>query len=366
MSHTVKVVLIDDSLVIRAALKRLLDHDPDIEVVSTPSNGRFGIIEAEKHKPDVIVLDIEMPVMDGLTALPEILKVSPQTKVIMFSTLTEKGADVTLKAMELGAVECLVKPSSQDPVDIGSDFERHLTNLVKTLGQGGKPIFSASHSQALSKENGAPASSQQPVITLNDNPLAYKGVPALIAIGSSTGGPNALFEVCSHFKDLPVPIVITQHMPATFTRMLATHIEEKTGIPTHEGEEGMALEAGHIYVAPGGLHMQFEKDEATSKTIIRLRDTEPVNFCKPAVDPMIESAVDIYGQRVMGVILTGMGNDGIGGGELIAKHNGQLIAQNEETCTVWGMPRAVAEAGYCNQILPLKEIGPWVRRTIIA
>jgi two-component system chemotaxis response regulator CheB len=355
MSNSVKVLLIDDSFVIRAALKRLLEKDSDIEVIATASNGAIGVSEAEKHKPDVIILDIEMPIMDGLTALPQILQKSPQSKVIMFSTLTEKGAAVTMKALSLGAAECLVKPSSQDPVDIGSDFEMRLTSFVKALGMR-KAIASPS--------SNLPSSSSLPErkkLVLNTNPMAYKGAPAIIAIGSSTGGPNALFEVCRHFKGISVPVIITQHMPKTFTKMLASHIQEKTGVPCHEGAEGMIIEKGNIYVAPGGFHMTFQRKEDQSIQI-RLHDTAPINYCKPSVDPMMQSAVELYGHRVLGVILTGMGSDGIGGGEAIVKNNGRLIAQDEATCTVWGMPRAVSEAGYCTQILPLQEIGPWIRQ----
>lgn len=334
----------------------MLDNDPAINVVSTACNGQLGVVEAGTKKPDVIILDIEMPVMDGITALPLILERSPDTKVIMFSTLTTNGADVTLKALSLGAVECLAKPTSQDPVDIGSAFEKRLVEMVKTLG-GVNDAVKTSESFKFS----APGAKAE--VKLHKDPMAYKGSPAIIAIGSSTGGPNALFEVCKSFKDLSIPVVITQHMPPTFTKMLATHIEQRCEVPTHEVEEGMLVEKGNIYVAQGGKHMILEKND-DGKTVIRLDDGPPVNFCKPAVDPMLNSAVEIYDRRVLGVILTGMGSDGIGGGEAIVKNHGRLIAQDEATSTVWGMPRAVSEAGYCSEILPLEAIGPWVRKQV--
>lgn len=357
MNDIISVLLVDDSMVIRAALKRLLEPDPEIKVITTVTDGKSGVVAAAEHQPDVVILDIEMPIMDGLTALPQILEKSPSSKVIMFSSLTEKGADVTMRALSLGAIECLVKPTSNQDVGPGSDFETEIRTLVKTLGKEAKSGKATSAETVVAK----PA---EAAYTLHDNAMAYKGVPSLLAIGSSTGGPNALFEVCAHFKDFQIPIVITQHMPATFTKILAKHIEEKTGVPAHEGEDGMVLEKGHIYVAPGGFHMLFEKGEGDRVTI-KLDDGEPVNFCKPSVDPMVESAVAIYGSRVLGIILTGMGSDGIGGGRAIVSNNGRIAAQDEESCVVWGMPRAVTLEGLCTVVLPLNDIGPWIRQQVL-
>jgi two-component system chemotaxis response regulator CheB len=356
MNNSVSVMLVDDSLVIRGALKRLLQADNAIDVVATAADGERALAKISELKPDVVILDIEMPVMDGLTALPKILKASPDTKVIMFSSLTEKGASVTMKALSLGATECLVKPSTDQDVGPGSEFEQNLIRTVKTIG-----TLARTARQPLA--SGTAAAKPQKTYELNKNPATFHGAPSLLAIGSSTGGPNACFEVSQSFKNFPIPIIITQHMPAKFTTIFAQHIQQKTGIPAQEGETGMVLENGKIYVAPGGFHMLLKKDGA--QTVIQLDEGPPVNFCKPAVDPMIKSAVEIYGSRVLGVILTGMGNDGLGGGRDIVKAGGRIIAQNEETSTVWGMPRAVAEAGICSEILPLEEIGPWVRKQVL-
>ncbi len=355
----IHVMLVDDSAVIRGALTRVLEHDDEIKVTSSQINGEAAIKSAELLKPDVVILDIEMPVMDGLTALPKILEASPNSKVIMFSTLTAKGADVTMKALTLGAVECILKPDSTQSVGPGSEFQTQITGMIKGLvppekrrldNTAKKPVYLAS-----TTDNS---------FGLHDDRYSYQGKPSIIAVGSSTGGPNALFNVLKSFKDFDVPIIITQHMPATFTKILAQHINLHTGIDAVEGEEGMALENGKIYVAPGGKHMIF-KSEA-GKTVITLSDGEQVNFCKPAVDVMFDSALEIYGKKMLGVILTGMGADGLNGCKNLVEFGGRIIAQDEETSTVWGMPGAVAKAGICSKVLPLDEIGPWVKDQVLS
>tara|TARA_A200000113_G_scaffold65076_1_gene56268 strand:+ start:1925 stop:3046 length:1122 start_codon:yes stop_codon:yes gene_type:complete len=355
----ISVMLVDDSSVVRGMVARLIETDKAIQIVSSVSNGQQAIDAANRRKPDVVILDVEMPVMDGLTALPQILKASPKSKVIMFSSLTEKGASVSLRAFSAGAVECLVKPNSSQDVGEGSEFQRYLLNLIKGFypdKQGSK-----SHSSA----SPAPSTFLKPAktISLHQDPMAYRGPPSLIAIGSSTGGPQALFEVLKNCHNLNAPIVITQHMPATFTKILAEHITQKAGLPAAEGENGMILENGKAYVAPGGLHMIFEKDGTNVKIV--LDDGPQENFCKPAVDPMFRSAIDIFGNRVLGVILTGMGQDGLNGGQALVNAGGRLIAQDEESSVVWGMPGAVANAGICSEILPLRDVGPWIKKAAL-
>ena len=289
------------------------------------------------------------------------LEVSPHSKVIMFSALTEKGGTATLKAFSLGAVECIVKPTAQEGVGPGSEFQKNIVQIIRSLAET-KPVSVANAGTVAATVKSEVATSDD--FVLYDDALSYKGKPNLLAIGSSTGGPNALFEVIKNFKDFDIPIILTQHMPATFTRILAQHIEQKTGVPACEGEEGMALKSGKVYVAPGDYHMEFERENPLADTIIRLNQNPLVNFCRPAVDPMFQSALKIYNNRMLGVILTGMGNDGeIGGGDLV-KAGARLIAQDEETSVVWGMPGAVAKAGICSAVLPLNEIGPWVRRAV--
>lgn len=356
--NAINVMLVDDSSVIRGALRRIIENDPAINVIGSVPNGELAITSAKKDQPDIVILDIEMPVMDGLTALPKILEVSPNSKVIMFSTLTEKGASVTLKAFSLGAVECLVKPSGTQAVGEGSEFQTQILTLIKGLAPeeartSNKEQPSAS---ALAQTTTSSSIQLRPV-----DPHAKK--PSLVAIGSSTGGPQALFDVIKNFKDFDVPILVTQHMPATFTKILAEHIEQQSGIPAFEGAEGMRVESGKVYVAPGGYHMLLDMSSGSLK--IKLDDGPEENFCKPAVDPMYRSAVELFGSQVLGVILTGMGQDGLEGGRALVEKGGRLIAQDEKSSTVWGMPGAVATAGLCCEVLPLDEIGPWIRKAVL-
>lgn len=362
LNTKISVVLVDDSGVIRGALSRILESDPSIEIVGSVSNGEMGITIAERKKPDVLILDVEMPIMDGLTALPQILKASPKTKVIMCSTLTEKGANVTLKAMSLGAVESIVKPSSAQDTGEGSAFRANILALVKSLApvHPSQILTTSASSTNAARTFAAP---KPKTVVLTDNKTAFTGKPSILAIGSSTGGPNALFTVLKGLKGIDIPIVITQHMPATFTKILAQHISDHSGLPSHEGAEGMLVENGHVYVAPGGKHMLFSRSGTSLK--IKLDDGPPENFCKPAVDPMLRSLIEIYGSRVLCTILTGMGQDGMLGAKALVEKSGRVIAQDEKTSVVWGMPGAVATNGICSAVLPLPEISSWLMRAII-
>jgi two-component system chemotaxis response regulator CheB len=358
----IHVLLADDSAVIRGALGRIIEKDPVIKIISSVSNGELAIAMAQKKKPHVIILDIEMPVMDGLTALPKILEVSPQSKVIMFSSLTEKGATSTLKAFALGAVECLAKPSSAQDVGEGSDFQKNLLALLKNLVPE-KIRIQPEEGDVRPTRAPLPPKTDQSAYQLRKDPMAYRGKPAIVAIGSSTGGPQALFMVLKNLKDLDVPIVITQHMPATFTKILAEHITLQTGIPAFEGAQGMLVEKGKAYVAPGGFHMKIVREDGELK--IRIDNGPPENFCRPSVEPMYRSVIELFGSKVLGVILTGMGNDGLGGAKILVERGGVLIAQDEASSVVWGMPGAVARAGLCSEVLPLIDIGPWIRKAVL-
>jgi len=362
-SGEIRVMLVDDSAVIRGILTKLLAKDPGIKVVSSVSNGEHALSSAKSHNPDIIILDIEMPVMDGLTALPKLLEICPDTKVIMFSSLTEKGASVTLEALALGAVECVVKPASTEQAGEGTEFQENLLKLIRGLAESAEqiPVKVKKKDQA-EDERTAEDTKPAHTITLRDGPDIYKGKPSIIAIGSSTGGPQALFELMKCLQGLDVPVLITQHMPATFTRILAEHITQNAGVPCYEGQEGMAVEKGHAYVAPGGYHMTIINNDG--KLSIALNEGPPENFCKPSVDPMMRSALEIFGNKVLGIILTGMGHDGLSGAKLLAEKGGRLIAQDEATSVVWGMPGAVAQAGLCTEIFPLPEIGPWIRKQL--
>ncbi|MCC6598495.1 MAG: chemotaxis response regulator protein-glutamate methylesterase [Alphaproteobacteria bacterium] len=354
-------MLVDDSAVIRGALTRLMDKEPAIKVVSSLSNGEMAVTAAAVKKPHIIILDVEMPVMDGLTALPKILAVSPHSKVIMFSGLTEKGAGVTLKALSLGAVECLVKPSSSQGVGEGSEFQKYLLATIRNLVPEHQRIAPEATSAVPQIHPLKPGAGTP--IQLHKNPAAFTGRPSILAIGSSTGGPQALFNVTKHFKNFNIPIVITQHMPPTFTKILAEHITSQAGVPAFEGQEDMPVENGKIYIAPGGFHMKIMRINGALR--VKLDSGPPENFCKPSVDPMLRTVIDIFGSRILGVILTGMGNDGLNSSRQLVEQGGRLIAQDEASSVVWGMPGAVAKAGLCSEVLPLDSIGPWIRKAVL-
>lgn len=368
-NNKISVVLVDDSSVIRGFLARILQSDPNIEIVGSVANGEYGITIAKQKQPDILILDVEMPVMDGLSALPKIIEGSPDTKVIMFSSLTAKGADITMKAMALGAVECLVKPSSSEEKGPESLFQKNLLRIVRTLGAH-KARSAPQTDSPLENRNKAPVTTistsqaRHDDFSLNNSPHQFRGKPSILAIGSSTGGPQALFNVIKNIGSINIPIVITQHMPATFTKILASHIEQQTGIPSFEGEDGMDVENGKIYVAPGGKHMVFKQVGPSLKIV--LDDGPAENFCKPAVDPMLRSLINIYGQKVLCAILTGMGHDGLAGAKILVEKGGRVIAQDKETSVVWGMPGAVATEGICSAVLPLDDIGSWLKKACYA
>ncbi|MCB9988680.1 MAG: chemotaxis response regulator protein-glutamate methylesterase [Rhodospirillales bacterium] len=364
----IRVMLVDDSAVIRGLISRALQKDPVVEIVSSVHNGRVAVDSVKRAAPDVVVLDIEMPEMDGLTALPLILEQKPDTKVLICSTLSAKGAAISMQALALGATECLAKPSSTSEINSASAFQDDLLRLIRALGPkigittvpSGIPS-PATASRPATVTTAMPFTSSD--IQLHDDRFSYKGKPDILAIGSSTGGPQALFEVIKNFKDFDIPIVVTQHMPKTFTAMLAKHIEQNCGLPCHEGAQGMSLEPGTVYVAPGGYHMLFKQQNG--KTVIDVNDGPQENFCKPAVDPMMRSLIDIYGKKILAVILTGMGYDGKKGCQKLVEAGGRVIAQDEKTSTVWGMPGAVATAGICSAVLPVDKLGPWARDAVM-
>jgi two-component system chemotaxis response regulator CheB len=346
----------DDSAVIRGLITRTLEADPEIEVVATAPDGKAAVSALERTQADVIVLDVEMPNMDGLTAIPHLLKVAPGVKIIMASTLTLRNADVTLKALSAGAADYIPKPTATRDMLGAADFNRDLLAKVKQLGaaarrHGSAPVVPTLRPAAAP----APAAAAPRIV---QTPRRAPTIPPLaIAIGSSTGGPQALFQVLKHLAPAAtVPILLTQHMPPTFTTILADHITRQCGVKAVEAADGMAVEAGMIYVAPGNFHMTID----AAKTI-RLNQEPQENYCRPSVDPMLRSMIAVYGARILTLILTGMGSDGLKGSQAVVEAGGAVFAQDEATSVVWGMPGAVANAGLCFAVVPLAEIGPRLR-----
>ncbi len=345
-----RVMVVDDSAVIRGQLVRALDSDPAIDVVASVANGELAVTKISQIDVDVVVLDIEMPVMDGLTALPLLLKAKPQTKIIMASTLTLLNARVSLEALAKGASDYIAKPTTTGAMITASDFKRDLVEKVKALA-GGKGMAKR------------PAAVKGPKHSLYANPTTLRAAgrmrPDALAVGSSTGGPQALLKLFGALKNsVKVPIFITQHMPATFTTILAEHLGRASGVTAAEGVDGEVVQNDRIYVAPGDFHMSVEKDGA--KRVIRLSQADKENFCRPSVDPMLRSVVNSYGANVLTVILTGMGHDGRDGCKAVVDAGGTIVAQDEETSVVWGMPGAVATAGLCSAVLSIDDIAAHV------
>ena len=354
---TVKVLVVDDSAVVRGLTRRFLEENPNIKVVTTASNGKNAVEAVKKHNLDVVVLDIEMPVMDGLPAIPLILAAKPKLKIVMSSTLTEANATVSLKALAAGASDYVAKPTSGSDIHGSDDFKRELIIKVLTLGGAVKPSLAAEEIMPGTKRP-APLFKTQP-----GQPISLhkpSAVPSrAIAIGSSTGGPQALVEVIGGLdKSLPQPIFITQHMPATFTKILAEHIARESGRLVYEAKDGQQVKPGEIYIAPGDYHMLVHGEGDNLN--IRLTQTERENYCRPSVEPMLRSLIDIYGPALLTVILTGMGHDGLSGCRSCVEAGGTVIGQDEASSIVWGMPGAVAEAGVCAAIKPLDKIAQMV------
>jgi two-component system chemotaxis response regulator CheB len=351
---------VDDSHVIRGLLSRSLGNDSSIQVVGTASNGKAAIDEVARTDIDVVVLDIEMPVMDGMTALPQLLAARPGIQVIMASTLTLKGASISMKALSRGAVDYVPKPTSTGEINSAEDFKRELIAKVKSWGAVARRRRGTA---ARARAEAAPAARRESArpLTLREVPMLFR--PDCIAIGSSTGGPQALFKVFQMLgKVTNLPVFVTQHMPATFTTILAEHLAQASGMPAAEAKDGEPVVPGRIYVAPGDFHMTVQVE--AGRKLMRLDKNPPENFCRPAVDPMLRSLAKAYNGKVLTVILTGMGQDGLKGGRDLSAAGGVIAAQDEATSVVWGMPGSVASAGLCCAVLPLSDIGPYLRKAI--
>jgi two-component system chemotaxis response regulator CheB len=378
----IRVMLVDDSAVIRGLFTRALESDPELQIVTSVSDGRMAVNALKRQDVDVIVLDIEMPNLDGLSALPLLLEVKPDVNIIMASTLTRRNAEVSLKAMSAGAKDYIAKPSSTSEMTSAQVFQVELISKIKALAGGKRsqrsetphrpsPVLShaAPGSSPLSPSNPSsnPAAREAPVARLArgaEIPLRKAPIesPDVIAIGSSTGGPQALFTLLAGLTGLKQPILITQHMPPTFTTILAEHIAKVTGRVAAEAKDGEAIQPGRIYIAPGDFHMIVESQ--AGQRVLRLLKTPPENFCRPAVDPMLRSLSQAYGGKVLCVILTGMGSDGLKGAQTVVSVGGAVLAQDEATSVVWGMPGAVAAAGVCSAVLPLANLAPAIMRIV--
>ena len=356
-------MVVDDSVVIRGMISRWIGAEPDMQVAASLRTGLDAVNQIDRINPDVAVLDIEMPDLDGISALPQLLAKKRDLIIIMASTLTRRNAEISFKALSLGAADYIPKPESTREAAAAETFRHDLIQKIRHLGAKVRRRAAAPSSAspplapALDRQREAAVRPQAAPPQLVRRPFSMLA-PRVLLIGSSTGGPQALMTLVAGIGPVidRFPVLITQHMPPTFTTILAEHLARSSHRPAHEAVDGEIAKPGRIYLAPGGRHMRVVRHGADAA--IALDDGPPVNFCKPAVDPLFTSAIDVWQGGVMSVILTGMGSDGTRGGKDIVAAGGTVIAQDEATSVVWGMPGAAANAGICAAVLPLNQIAP--------
>jgi two-component system chemotaxis response regulator CheB len=345
-------------------ISRWIESEPDMVVAASLRTGLDAVKQLERVDPDVAVLDIEMPELDGISALPLLLAKKRNLIIIMASTLTRRNAEISFKALSLGASDYIPKPESTRESTAAETFRHDLIEKIRYLGAKVRRSIPASASPPLAPvlDRSREALLRPPPAQLPPPQLPCRAfsthAPRALLIGSSTGGPQALMKLVGEIGPVidRVPVLITQHMPPTFTTILAEHLARSSRRPAHEAVDGEIVKAGQIYLAPGGRHMRVARHGMDA--VIALDDGPPVNFCKPAVDPLFTSAIDLWQGGILAVVLTGMGSDGMRGGKEIVAAGGSVIAQDEASSVVWGMPGAAANAGICAAILPLGQIAP--------
>jgi two-component system chemotaxis response regulator CheB len=371
-------MVVDDATVVRTLVSRWVEETPGLKLVGAARNGREALDSFDQSRPDVVVLDVEMPELDGISTLPKLLARRRDVAVIMASALTRDHAEVTLKALALGAADYIPKPATEGGVITSVSFRHELIEKICAIGASRRKLpllpryARAPSSQATRRLAGGvqravkwrtAEESSEP----SSHPLRPFSMtpPRILLIGASTGGPQALTQLVSRLDAVTesAPVLITQHMPATFTTILAEHLTRVGAKLVHEAVDGEPVLAGKIYLAPGGRHMKVARRDGTA--VIVLDDGPPVHFCKPSVDPLFASAAEVWGSWNLALMLTGMGTDGSSGAVQIVNAGGSVIAQDEDTSVVWGMPGAVATAGLCSAVLPLEQIAPKVVRLFL-
>ncbi len=373
----IRVMIVDDAVVVRGLVSRWVGEEPDLKIVASLRTGREAVDQLSRHNPDVVLLDIEMPDLDGLAALPLLLEKKRDLIVIMASTLTRRNAEVSLRALSLGAADYIPKPATNREVTTSASFRRDLIEKIRQLGARRKRGIAEPRAWAPAIIPLLPGAPARPKIALAETravapvhgrssefklrPFAITP-PRVLLIGASTGGPQALTSLVEQLGPVleRAPVLITQHMPPTFTTILAEHLARASGCPALEAEDGEAIVPGRIYLAPGGRHMTVAR--RNNHPVISLNDGPLINFCRPAVDPLFSTAAQVYGAGLLAAILTGMGSDGMHGAQSVAAAGGSVIAQDEATSIVWGMPGAAANAGVCSAVLPLDAIAPKIVR----
>jgi two-component system chemotaxis response regulator CheB len=389
-TEPIRVMVVDDAVVVRGLISRWVEVEQGLAMVAALRSGREAIEQLERANPDVVVLDIDMPDTDGITALPKLLAKKRDLVVIMASTLTRRNAEISLRALALGASDYIPKPETTREITTSTSFRRELIDKIRALGASRRrlqelrathaparaPLFPHSpsagsarpHDHAHIPAHGggelkhvaapqlAPAhAADHSAIKLRPFPLTQ---PRVLVIGASTGGPQALNEVVARLNGIidHAPVLVVQHMPPTFTAILAEHLARASGRPAAEAVHGEPIVAGRIYVAPGGKHLRVTRRDGNPA--VSLDDGALINFCKPSVDPLFTSAAEVWGPKNLALVLTGMGADGTHGAADIVAAGGSVIAQDEASSVVWGMPGSVAQAGLCSAVLPLDQIAP--------
>jgi two-component system, chemotaxis family, protein-glutamate methylesterase/glutaminase len=357
-----RVMVVDDAVVVRGLVSRWIEEEPGLVLAASVRTGRDAVAQMDRAHPDVVVLDVEMPELDGISALPLLLEKNRDLVVIMASTLTRRNAEVSLRALSLGAADYIPKPETNHGITTSATFRRELIDKIRQLGGQRRrrdglahPPLSASPGARPSLRAVEPAIAVPPSIKLRPFTTV---IPRVLVIGSSTGGPQALAQIVARLGAMVerIPVLITQHMPPTFTTILAEHLARASGRPAYEPAHGEPIRPGILYLAPGGKHMRVARRNAVP--VIAIDEGPLVNFCRPAVDPLFSSVAQVWGSATLAVILTGMGADGTRGAADIVAAGGSVIAQDEATSVVWGMPGSVAHAGWCSAVLPLDQIPP--------
>ena len=377
-----RVMVVDDAIVVRAMVARWVEAEPDMRIVASLRGGREAIEQVERAAPDVVVLDVDMPETDGITALPRLVDKQRDLVVLMSSTLTRRNAELSLRALVLGATDYIPKPQTNREFSTSPAFRRELIDKIRVLGfrkRRKAGLFNTRLEVPRTHAGAAPVRdrivetipSLVPDLMTDGHHTGSRRlrpfpatVPRVLLIGSSTGGPQAVDAVISGIGAVMdgVPVLITQHMPPTFTTIFAERLARISGRPVAEAQHGEPVCAGHVYVAPGGRHMRVVRRDIGGQIV--LDDGPPVNFCKPAVDALFSSAAEVWGGACLALVLTGMGSDGTRGAAEIVAAGGGIIAQDEATSVVWGMPGSVANAGLCSAILPLDQIAPRIVRLL--
>ncbi len=368
---TIRVLIVDDSAFIRRALKRILGTDPDFEVTASAANGHLALRALDEHEVDAVVLDVEMPVMNGIETLEAIRARDRSLPVVMFSTLTTRGGEAALEAMARGASDCVAKPSNQGSQEAAFQAVRdqllpRLRSLVETHSIRRRPDRTGAGTEARAAAIPEPDRSLVVPDTVPE-PRARERTTAvdLVAIGVSTGGPTALATVLGALPaDLGVPVVITQHMPPLFTELLARRLDGICPLDVTEAKDDDVVEAGHVLLAPGDRHLTLVRSAGAVRVV--LDDGPPVNSCRPAVDVMLDSIAATHRDRVLVAILTGMGRDGLAGCRRLGELGAHVIAQDAESSVVWGMPGYVAKEGLADSILSIESIAPEITRVVRA